>query len=639
MLLIGVVIAFATAAPQLARIPAVFINNRVFVLDPDDYMRFVRVREMVETGAWRLDRLDGLGPPPGSRMHWTIPDDYLLVAAYRIFGGLPNNADPLATVCAWVPIALGWLAIFILYLGLWRAIDLPTAILGALLTGFAQSHQALFSLGHPDHHALLQLLLTVAFVGLLCGTRRDDRPGRGWVAIAGAAMGLALWVVVQAIVFWAVAVGALVVAAVLTSDPARRRAALSAAVTFSVAVFAVVVIGHVCENALDVFARTGDMISLVHVILTGLTLAALLLAARWQAAGRVRVVLPLFIAALLFGGYWLLDRAAISGWANHPLSDRWFEQILEFQPLIRTVGGDASFAALHQYAGYVVYVLPILLVLFARSSRVPRVGRILFVTLALVVIPLGFRHLRWMLHAELLWATVLAVALIELAALVPALRARRWAAAGVAAVLAAALCWPSWKAYYVDYLGSHEMIGETTRSQRIAAMSEQLRAYAAETGAGRRNAVLTDWTSGPAFLYFSRLPVVAAPYHRVLDGIEASSEFFSTSDPRRAFTIAQEVGARFVAVPEAAYMNQADMETLLYGEPRSFIETRTIADDGRVARRIEFHPEARVSIMARLFTGNLLGEQWLFPLMSGAFPTEGGGTEMRPAVYEILSPR
>jgi hypothetical protein len=277
----------------------------------------------------------------------------------------------------------------------------------------------------------------------------------------------------------------------------------------------------------------------------------------------------------------------------------------------------------------------VLLVFFARSPRVPRVGRCLFVMLALVVVPLGIRHVRWILHTELLWATVVPVGLAELLAFIPSLRNRRWAAAGLTAVLAAGLCWPAWTAYYVDTLATPDMAAATTRSQRIAAMSAQLRQYAEATGNGRRNAIITDWTSGPAFLYFSRLPVIAAPYHRVLDGVDAASRFFCTTDPREAYDIAERMGARFVAVPEAAYLNQADMETLLFGELRSFTETRHIADDGRVARRVEIRPDARVSMMARLTTGNLLGENWLSPLISGAFPTEGGGTDVRPVVYEI----
>lgn len=639
VLLVGVVIASACAAPQFARRPGVFIKNRVFVLDPDDYMRFVRLREMVETGAWRLDRMEDLGPPPGTRMHWTMPNDYLMLAAYRIFCGLPDNDDPLATVSAWLPVALGWLAVLIVYLGLWRAVDWPTAVLGALLTGFSKTHQILFALGHPDHHALFQLLLTVSFVALLCGTRRDDRIGRGWMIGGGAAMGLAIWVVVQAVVFWAVATGALAAAAVFTNDPARRRNTLGAAATFSAAVFAVVLVGHVLENAPGVFTRTGDMISVVHVILTGLTLAALLIAARGDRPTRVRIVLPLVGAAVVFGAYAFVDRDAVGGWAAHPLDERWFEQILEFQPLVQVVDGKLTLAALHDFTGFAVYALPVLLVFFARSARVPRVGRFLFVMLAIVVVPLGLRHVRWMLHSELLWATVAPIGLIEILAFIPPLRHRRWAAVGVAAVLAAGLCWPAWKSYYVDSLGDPDMAAVTTRSQRIAAMSEQLRRYAESTSDGHRNAIITDWTSGPAFLYFSRLPVVAAPYHRVLDGIDAASRFFCATDPREAYDIAERLGARFVDVPEAAYLNQADMESLLFGEPRSFVETRHIADDGRVARRVEIRPDARVSMMARLFTGNLLGEERLYPLMSGAFPTEGGGTEVRPVVYEILPPR
>lgn len=576
---------------EVRRIPAVYDAQRVLPGDPDDIMRLYRVRQIVGGARSFIRHEPRVSYPSGIELHWTAPADYLLAIPAVLLKPLIRHPDPVALVMVWISPAMG-IAYLVLMFALVRALAANSAaagLLAALATAVSPAFHRAFQLGHADHQCALELLALLS-VYLLFVRRR--------AAAAGAAIGLTIWIAPQAMAAW------LAIFAGLLVDTARRRA-------FSSAALAVVLLGYLVENAPNHLARLHvDKISLFHVALFALA---------WLAPSTLRstsatpshehptqpsptrdpfadTMLSRFLfAALAFG------LAALFAWSPNRLFEfvsrpeffRWSDAIIELQPLILRAGGEWSFANLHRLLGFAPYALPCALIFFLQARHIDLAARITLALFAVGFVALSILQRRWIDHVNVGLVPVIVLGAIEA---VRRLTPPRWIAPATAA-LAAIVFFPSARGVLTaPFAAPHPHL------LRTGAVADHIRRFeAAQPAAGDRRAILAEEGEGPMLLDRTGLPVVAAPYHRALDGIIEAARFFSETDPATARKQLDRLGVRYVVVPLRPSEQLLNMEHIAYGEPRSFDPPdRRFDAEGNIAQTLHFRPRVARTMAYRL---------------------------------------
>jgi hypothetical protein len=166
----------------------VFVDGRIYFLDPDCYSRMTRVRMVAEHPGLIVRQHLFENFPDGISPHTTAPLDYVIVL---LAAGLkPWTAQPLdlagAIVSPLLALGAGWFL-------WWWSHRVPWPGRYAMLLLYALSAIIVHgtALGRPDQQALLIVMLLVA---LAAEARLQERPSRGWGITSGVAWGLALWV-------------------------------------------------------------------------------------------------------------------------------------------------------------------------------------------------------------------------------------------------------------------------------------------------------------------------------------------------------------------------------------------------------------------------------------------------------------
>ncbi len=178
-------------AARCHRLRDVFVDGKIYFLDPDCYSRMTRARMVSEGVALTIRHHDFENWPQGITTHTTAPLDWLIAGLSKL--PLVTPGSVLAT----------------------QRLDLAGALVGPLLGMFACAMIAILlrrswwslaaaglvaispivvhgtALGRPDHQALLIALLAVA---LPLELRMIESTRRTTVIVAGIAWGLALWV-------------------------------------------------------------------------------------------------------------------------------------------------------------------------------------------------------------------------------------------------------------------------------------------------------------------------------------------------------------------------------------------------------------------------------------------------------------
>jgi hypothetical protein len=276
---------------------------------------------------------------------------------------------------------------------------------------------------------------------------------------------------------------------------------------------------------------------------------------------------------------------------------RWFNYLVEFQPLYARVGSELSLRPLHSLLGFVPYALPVLYVFFLRSRQTPPAIKYTLGLLAPAIMVLAIRQVRWIEHYDLVVLPVVVVGAWELAhvlarragldqpqaspdaapqeqgkppddrSLIPL---RPEPAAMGAFVLLALLVYPAAETMLsLDTAQAKNAAIYVRRTDRVAG---RILAYEAEHADfdSRRRAILCEEGEGPALLYWTGLPVVATPYHRALDGLLEMARFYAERDPAKAREQLDRLGVRYVVMPHHANEQLMQCEDLAFGELRSF---------------------------------------------------------------------
>jgi hypothetical protein len=373
--------------------------------DTDGYMWLNRVTHLYETGDWFDATYPRLNPPEGHAQHWTRPFDAVLLAGAVVAAPVVGfdralyywslAGTPLLHLLALL--ALVWAA-----RPLVRRELLPRDGLPILLLVFVAQVGAYqpFLMGRPDHHAPMALLFIV-YLGFLLRLLLDRPHGRRNAMGLGLVAALALWVLVEALVFVVLGMAALGLSWLAGGGRLGRLNAMHGA-----ALFAGVVVAVLVERGPDVLrVREVDTLSLAHIVLFGLT--ALFWAVLWWAGGRraarsagTRAALAVGAGAAVLGGTFLLFPAFLGspfGAVDPLLAETWLFRIDELQPLLASADGLASAAGrLILLAGAALAALPYLTFRLARArDRDERIVWLFFTVAVASFLVLSLQQRRW----------------------------------------------------------------------------------------------------------------------------------------------------------------------------------------------------------------------------------------------------
>lgn len=605
----GMIVA-ASAALEWRWRPAVFSEGRVFFVDPDDHMRLCRVREILDGRRALVQWMPEINWPVGGALHWTAPMDYLIVAAVRAFGPLVGDENGVDVIAAWLPVWIGaaYFVIFIVLLR--RACCWPLTLLVAAALALLPPIHRPFALGHPDHHCLLELLFMLAVMlwlprrrGASHGDERPGLPSRLAAGLSGLFMGLALWVAPQAMAVW-LAILAGTTLATFRGDISARHAWADLRLAWNGHVMLVVVAARSIENQGDLAALHADKIGLLHVMLAVLAIMVPSgTGGRWNRfiAGGGPVSWAVFaVAAAGFAAAVFVDRAEALHYMSDPVFFRWSEQIIELQPLWTRAGADVSLLPMHERLGWLPYALPLAAVFFMRSERFSFGVRVMLVLLAVGFTALSIVQRRWLDHVAMSLVLVSVVGAWEASRMI---LDRRGALTSMRNVLFAGafillLALPT-RGFILEFTTPRPFPIEL----RSALIGDRIRQYEQRRPAppGAPRAIMANDAIGPMLLYRTGLPIVAAPYHRTLNGIVESARFYAERDASAALEQLRRLGVRYVVVPYRAHEYLMNYEYVAFGEPRSFDPPiDTLDEHGMKRQELRYRPEIDETMAYRL---------------------------------------
>jgi asparagine N-glycosylation enzyme membrane subunit Stt3 len=618
-LLVGLLAA--GAGVRLTTWPWVFGHDEVrFASDGDALYHVLQAERLERDGLAAVWRDPYLGYPTGAEVPWPPLFDGLLWLAGRVAAGghAPDRAT-LAAAAMWVPPVAGLLTILLLA---WLA----RALLGgrpwldaALALALLPAHAVVTSLGRPDHHALEPLLLGLLLLGGALAAA--DRPGRAPEALLGGAAALAFWNWNGSALYLALLAGFAGIWHLLApagdGRPGRAAARLALGLGGGAALLAGSVALLAPPGALwrgTLSGLTGLQPALVAGAALGCALLALARRARPVDGPAAR--LATLAAALLVPPALLLLLPTGDG-MSHGLdmlsAASWYRTIAEFRPLLpsgfRTVAQDLDdLLAGH---GLTILAVPCALPLLWRRFRAAAPaerGPLLLagVTLA-ATLALGWARSRFACYLSL--AEALAAALLARAAL--AWAGRRWPAHRFAAPLG----WlpaPLAGAAAFALLLAPALPGLPSASYAFPHLVRYTDLAPLGRLAGRiprldgREAILSAWSDGHDFRYWSGRPVVSSPFG--VEGgpgaLEADAAFHFAADQGEAEAILARRRVGLVALTRPI----DEVISLLDLAPPGRAPVAALVSEGLGHQRVIIDPTFNDLVAMRL---------WLWDGMSG----------------------
>ncbi|MHC4393006.1 MAG: STT3 domain-containing protein [Planctomycetota bacterium] len=522
----------------------------------DAFYHLRRIR--AATAEWpRVPSFDAwMGVPNGGTCIWPPLFDWIPATFARVTG-----LDPVTVAFFWPP--------FLAAVGIVVVIELGRRLSGVragLLAGavFALLPTTLLAglLGRVDHHIAEAFMLPLFACGLLSladaldpASETDPGSARARASSAGLALGvfqgiaLTLW---AGSILYAGAIGLAFVLLALTLEQSSARRVLARAVLIAQGVALVAVLPHagLAISWGDPF--TPNALSLLQPALL-LLAAATPCAIVWARSGErpaARALLGLGSLVAVLAAVAVAAPSSLAGLGSG-LSfltreqSPWLAEIIEFQPMLSSARARSSAVA---GLGWAAYALPLALVgtlfLLVRG-RVRRPRGLVVLACLIVVVPLPFLQIRFLVAGAAVVALGMAVAIDH--------ALRRGVLSGVITVLLAlALLSPAANVYQAMAAGEEGHPGS------IGALLHNLLIRLRRTTAPAGNAgdfatpppyaVLARWDMGHALLYLGERGVVANNFGEHLGGqaFQDTGRFFHTEDPQEAFAIARSRRARYV---------------------------------------------------------------------------------------------
>ncbi|MHC4832084.1 MAG: STT3 domain-containing protein, partial [Planctomycetota bacterium] len=492
----------------------------------DAFYHLRRIR--AATAEWpRVPSFDAwMGVPNGGTCIWPPLFDWIPATFARVTG-----LDPVTVAFFWPP--------FLAAVGIVVVIELGRRLSGVragLLAGavFALLPTTLLAglLGRVDHHIAEAFMLPLFACGLLSladaldpASETDPGSARARASSAGLALGvfqgiaLTLW---AGSILYAGAIGLAFVLLALTLEQSSARRVLAQAVLIAQGVALVAVLPHagLAISWGDPF--TPNALSLLQPALL-LLAAATPCAIVWARSGdrpAVRALLGLGSLVAVLAAVAVAAPSSLAGLGSG-LSfltreqSPWLAEIIEFQPMLSSARARSSAVA---GLGWAAYALPLALVgtlfLLVRG-RVRRPRGLVVLACLIVVVPLPFLQIRFLVAGAAVVALGMAVAIDH--------ALRRGVLSGVITVLLAlALLSPAANVYQAMAAGEEGHPGS------IGAPLHNLLIRLRHTTAPAGNA--GDFATPPPYAVL----------------FQDTGRFFHTEDPQEAFAIARSRRARYV---------------------------------------------------------------------------------------------
>ncbi len=524
----------------------------------DDFMRMVQVIDWIDGQGWNDTLQRRLNPPAGVSMHWSRLADIPLGAVIWLAEPWFGRARAVYLSALLVPPLLGGLftALF-----LWAANPLipdrrspePVLTIVILLIPLLQMRP-----GRIDHHGL-QLVLTSLGIGCLI---RAWEPGGFRAAVGlGLAGGVSLAIGLETLPFLGAATVILSLVWVLHGGTAATALAIFGAVLAGTALSLIPLSLAPAEWA----AIVCDRMSLVHVAITAIVLAAGTAAVALE---RLRSAAGRLVRLAAVGGVGLAGLGLVATifpqCAGSPYADLsaelgyWFDAVKEARSL---------FDLYHQEPGTaVVFVLlPLAALVSVAWQWAHAADRADPGWIALVVLVLsGLALVAWQIRGVAYAGLVASLALIPLAARVNerADRSQR-----ILARVGLRFCIPM---IYVFAVVSLQLASSQPADEQKSEckVSSALAAFTDPTGLGAQaRTIAAPIDAGPTILFLTRHKVLAAPYHRNIQGL---------SDNRRIFAGTQEEALALVRARdvEAILFCQEDTPITAYADRPAFLNDR-----------------------------------------------------------------
>ena len=525
---------------------------------PDDFMRMVQVIDWIDGQGWSDTVQRRLNPPAGVSMHWSRLADIPLGAVIWLAEPWFGRARAVYLSALLIPPLLGGLftALF-----LWAANPLipdrrspePVLMIVILLIPLLQMRP-----GRIDHHGL-QLVLTTLGIGCLI---RAWEPGGFRAAVGlGLAGGVSLAIGLEALPFLGAATVILSLAWVLRGGTAATALAIFGAVLAGTAFSLIPLSLAPAEWA----AIVCDRMSLAHVAITAIVLAA---GAAAVALERLRPAAGRLVRFAAVGGVGLAGLALVATifpqCAGSPYADLsaelgyWFDAVKEAQSLFDFYRREPGTAV-------VFVILPLAALVsvawqWAHSADWADPGWIALLVLVLS----GLALVAWQVRGVAYAGLVASLALIPLAARVNerADRSQR-----ILARVGLRFCIPMMYVFAVVSL-QLESSQPADEQKSECKVSSALAALTDPTGLGAQaRTIAAPIDAGPTILFLTRHKVLAAPYHRNIQGL---------SDNRRIFAGTEEEALAMVRARdvEAILFCQEDTPITAYADRPAFLNDR-----------------------------------------------------------------
>ena len=492
------------------------------LVDPDSYMRLLRVERLWDTGVW----YDGSSPwtnAPfgGDVLHWTRPLDVLLIVGAWPLSLIATPRDALFWAGVVVSPLLQIMSVVVLYWGTLRLLSGSAYVLMAALFGVQLFSRNYYLPARPDHHSLQLFLFAVVVSLLLNLAARPKR--RGLAGALGIATSLALWVSPEALVPIAWVCGLFGLFYVAYGDPWQSRLA-----DYLGAISVGLLVALPLERGwAGMLAVEYDRLSIVHLSLFGGMACVWTAIVAWSPTGRswsarlwvgiaatgsVAVVMALVFPRFFLGPFVDVDPGMGIGWL-FPIN--------EFPWLI---GPGRTLSAHWVYAfGPLVIALPFATVAFRFRREPGRPVWLVPLTAMIGFVPFALYDARLAPYVELPMVIAWCVAVQDAAGWLGRTRFR-------AVLLGAMLC--THGAVAAVLLASNDTYWQETPRCDWGAVVPVLQDLESSDDDGP--IVFTLPHQGPEMVYRTGFRVVGAPYHRNGRAFLHSREVLRAAEDERA---------------------------------------------------------------------------------------------------------
>lgn len=502
-------------------------------LDPDSYMRMVRVAELMQHGHWFDSMVARANAPYGDVLHWTRPFDVLILLVALPASLVLGSEQALYVAGLAVPPLLHLASVLLLIWALRPLIRPAVWFLPALALLLQPGALAYSILGRADHHSLLLLVFVLAAGFMLRALKNplDARPA----FLAGVASGFGIWLSVELLLVVALCQIALGLGWLLGE---HKRAAQSK--WYALGLSGVLLAALFAERPfVNLLEPAYDRVSSVQYFL------AVSLLLFWRAVetyenrggAASRFVGRTALSVLGAGTVALLTAVVFPLFFNGPMAEvdprlapLWMDRVLEMLPLLPTDRHNLGRFVFY-LGGVLLIALPLVKVL-VEARGTSRFFPLAFIALACLLFTLAaMKHMRFSGYAEIAFVLGFAVVLD---------RFLQWSGRISNDLLRGLL-----RGSFIGLLLIGPLlVGGTLMVQPAAAGASatrsapgcDLRQVAAYLESDPRWAatpqtVLAFMDIGPELLYRTHHRVVGTPYHRNAEGILDGYQALATADP------------------------------------------------------------------------------------------------------------